>query len=150
MVRLDKSTVNHEKKEQNSSSNSFMLKLTDTQNIIRNKFKKACSNRIKCEHDANHVIQSIATPIAGDAKSFEDDYSVPKISAKQCKQHQHSSDKIYSLQTIKSRKTETNDPDALCTRLRVLLASANVHDDTNHTEEINVIIEQLRNLKILV
>lgn len=57
------------------------LKLADTQNIIRNKFKKACSKRLAHERDAKHAMKALTTAKTNGLKSFETDFSLPKATA---------------------------------------------------------------------
>lgn len=102
--------------DQHDKYNAFKLKIADTQNIIRNKFTKACANRLECERSTNQAMQ------------------------------QQTSAKIYSN---KSRKIETNDPNYLCTRLRVLLTIPNM-DEVQHAAEVNAIISHLHASGILL
>lgn len=138
----------HEKRNQNSRSEAFKLKLTDTRAVIRNKFKKACVNRLKCEREVNHAMKPLATT-ANKLKSFECGFSLPKTTSKSCRQQQLPAE-IHSHHSKKSRKIETIDPNRLCNRLKVLLASTNMCDDVQRAEEINAIINHLRKLEILV
>lgn len=125
----DKSNTLQKKREQ------IELKLVDTQKTIRNKFKKACLNRCMQERDAKNAMHALATAKTSVLKSFVLDFSKPKATTANI--------------SNKSRKIETIDPNILCTRLRVLLASPN-DSDVKQTIEKNAIIRKLYDLHLLV
>lgn len=129
----DESNTLQKKREQ------IELKIAYTQKMIRNKFKKACLNRCKQERDAKHAMHALATTKTNVSKSFVHDFSKPKATAAN----------ISSNRSNKSIKIETNDPNILCTRLRVLLASTNA-SDVEQTIEKNAIIRKLHGLHLLV
>lgn len=128
----DKSNALQKKREQ------IELKIADTQKIIRNKFKKACLDRCMQERDAKHAMHALATTKTNVLKSFVPDFSKPKATTAN----------ISSYRSNKSRKIETNDPNILCTRLRVLLSSTNA-SDVEQTAEKNAIIRKLHDLIVI-
>lgn len=117
-----------------------MLKLTDTRNIIRKKFKKACLNRLECERDANQAMKPLATINTDNLTSVEHDSPLPKATT---------TTKTTKIYTHQSRIIE-NDPNDLCARLRSLLASKKSCDYAQRIEEIKSIIAKLYDLNVLV
>lgn len=117
-----------EKPEQKS-----MAQLAVTQNVIRNKFKKAFIKRIDREHDVNQVVKPFTSNPASSSTSYDMDMQG---------QHQQST-------AVEINFWRMIDPNELCNRLRTLLASTNTFD-AKHTEEINAIIRTLRELEILL
>lgn len=103
-------------------------KLTATQNIIRKKFENAYKIRVEHENNVNQAIKPV-TPstilLTNDSEVEIDDFP---------------------NQSFESRVIHPNE---LCNNLRKLLASQIV-DNVNRTHEINSIIEQLRELKIII
>lgn len=105
-------------------------KLSATQNVIKNKFKHAYANRMEREYDVNQAMKSInvggttssasSLTITNEPESIKNDYSNHSI-----------------------------DPNELCTNLRKLLTSQ-IADNVNRTHEINMIVEKLRELKIVM
>lgn len=136
MKQHEKSTTN--KRSQASRSNVLKLKLTATQNVIRNKCKTACANRIQREYEVQRAMKPLTAS-----------FSSSSISAKQVKQQQQSLAKNVSKRMIKCKFAKSNDPNDLCNRLRILLVSTNASDAIRSAEK-NVIIRKLRDLKILV
>lgn len=136
MHKHEKSTTC--KRSQASRSNALTLKLSATQNVIRSKFKTACANRRGREQEVKHAMKPLTVSLASSS-----------IRAKRVKQqqHQHSLAEFFSKRLIKYARS--NDPNVLCNRLRLLLASTNA-PDAIQTEKKNAIISKLRDLKILV
>lgn len=114
------------------SKSNPLLKLTNTRNIIRKKFKIACMNRLECERDANQAMKPIASTTTK-TKNF------PLAIAP-----------IARINSQQSRIIETNDPNDLCARLRALLASNKSYDNAQCIEEIKAIIAKLYDLNILL
>lgn len=137
MVHHKNSASFHEKKDQDSRSKAVLLKLADAQKIIRNKFKKACAKRIESERDVDRAMLPLTATNTSELNSFEHDSFPPNASLA----------KTHSSRKIKFRKSELNDPNALCSRLKLLLASSKI---TKRTDEINAIIKHLRDHEILV
>lgn len=144
-------------------SNEIMSKLLATQNVMKNKFKKAFSNRLEREHILN---QSIA-PLIASTKTTINDSETPEESdslrnlakTKNTTNQLCLATKSYSIHAIdiKSQPMSTahdihiyfEDPNKLCDRLRLLLSSQIV-GNMEHGEEINTIIAKLRELEIIV
>lgn len=102
-------------------------KLSATQNVIRDKFEKAYTNRLEHEHDVNQVFKPLATPP-----------STPS-----------SMNHAIKTGSVGTKEEMQYDPNELCERLR-LLASSQIAGDVNHAQETNSIIVKLRELKIIV
>lgn len=108
-----------------------LSKLTATQNVIRNKFKKAYTNRLEREHDVNRAMKPLTSSSTTTSLTNESGFKKKDE---------------FSNHSIESRAIDSNE---LCNSLRKLLTSQIV-DNVNHTHEINSIIEQLRELKIII
>lgn len=125
-----KSNTHQEKSEHVSRLHAFHSKLGDVQKIIRNKFKKACSNRLACERDANLTMK----PLAATSKQV---------------MHQHQQHSPAKNDSNRAFKYRLVDPNTLCNRLRVLIASTSA-SDVKQSEEIKAIIKKLHDLEIIV
>lgn len=99
-----------------------MSKLTVTQNVIRNKFQKAYTNRLENEDDLNRAMKPLIT-----TTGFE--YKTNSTTSKQ-QQQQH-------------------DPNTLCANLRILLASSHEFDDKARMQ-IKTILNELHDLEIII
>lgn len=110
-------------------------KFAATQNIIRNKFKKAYKNRIKNEHDVSHAMKPITTAITDDLKSNKSDHSkttnTPEL-------------QLGAKNNSSHLKKKSEDPNTLCDILRMLLTSG------QNDSEINDILNELRDLDIII
>lgn len=120
----DKSIILQDKKEEDSRPKSNMLKITNAQKTIKKKFKKAYTNRLECEREVIRAIKPLNT------KTKQNEFTLPGAST--------------------TLKIETSDPNVLCTRLRVLLASSKTSNKVQHTDEINSIINRLHELGLLI
>lgn len=118
-------------------------KLEATQNIIRNKFKKAHSNRIKNEHDVNRAIQPL-TAAADSSASVDSETNNSSLQAPSI----HSSAKNNSS-AIKTNEQQDRDPNALCDILRILLTPLPDFSDIECMQRINAILDELRRLEII-
>lgn len=107
-----------------------MSKLSVTQNVIRNKFKKACANRLEHEHDVDQAMKPFLMESSNEVTS-----SSTAALTKNSKE-------------VGNEKKQYNSNE-LCERLRLLLTSRIV-GSVNHTQEINTIISELRELEILI
>lgn len=142
-MNLDKSAALQEKKEQITTSNWNMKQINYVQNVIRNKFKKACKNRLEHEYSANQAMK----PLTAKTMSIKNDLpSRANIVSRQSG----------AKHKIKSRIIRKNDekmhalnPNALCDKLR-LLKNSPIAGNGHHTREINHIIAKLRELEIIV
>lgn len=131
-MNLDKSAALQEKKEQITTANVNMKQINYVQNVIRNKFKKACKNRLDHEYSANQAMKPLITT----TKSIKNDSpSRENIVSRQ-------SDAKYK---IKSRM----NPNALCDKLRFLLQSQ-FTGNRQHAHEINSLFAKLREQNIIV
>lgn len=121
--------------QQQEKRKQFELKLAVAQKIIRKKFKKAISNRRTLERNANQVMRASPTTKTIDSNSFEHNKS--------------SSENYITNPPIESEKITSNNPNDLCNRLKILLATSNVSDERKITEK-NAIISKLHELNLLV
>lgn len=122
-----KSGVQQEKEKQ------IELKLTTVQKIIRNKFKKACSDRRAHERNERNAMKTITTKNAHELKS-----SVART------------DNITSSPVSnKSIKIEMNDPNDLCYRLQKILSSPNALNALQIKKK-NEIINKLQQINLLI
>lgn len=131
--------VREKKPKQKSMSNAISSQLAVTQNVIRNKFEKACINRLEHEKDVNQVLKPlIANPTS--SSTCDDRHQQQQSTA---------AVKIKLNESVKSRLMRTSNPNELCARLRVLLAAANTTNVMKRIKEINAILEKLVELGIL-
>lgn len=120
--------MNLKKRQKTTSQLAF------TQNIIRNKFKKAFMKRIAREDDVNRVMNPLIVNHTSSAAT-----TVDMLHNQENEQQQGPA--------FEQRKSSLN-ANILCNRLRVLLASRN--RTSNMIEEIKTIIKMLRELEMLV
>lgn len=107
------------------------IQMCDTQNVIRNKFQKACMNRIDHENKQNQAME----PLHIESSNNEKSSTTTTLIAKQ-------------VDCVNEEK-EPDDPNELCNRLRLLINSQ-IADNVNHMHEINSIVAKLAELEILV
>lgn len=112
-----------------------MSKLSVTQNVIRDKFKKAYANRLEHEHDADQTMKPFLMESSNEATSLSTSSTSTLL-------------KKDSKEVGRNEESQYNSNE-LCKRLRLLLTSRIV-GSVDHTPEINTIIAELRELKILV
>lgn len=107
------------------NKDSGASKLTVMQNVIKNKFDKACTNRIQSENNVNDAIKQLFTT----SSDFSTTNNAPQI------KQDHSD----------------LDPNKLCANLRILLSSSSCNvSDTKCNQQINTIINKLRELEIIL
>lgn len=106
-------------------------KLTATQNVIRNKFHKACAIRLENERDSNDAMKhlTISSIITNDLESKN----------------------TSSHNIINTNKKNKIDPNKLCDNLKTLLATStqNVGQMT-YTHQMKAILDELRDLQIII
>lgn len=170
---IEKSIALREKKTSGDRSNEIKLKIAATQNVMKNKFEKAYTNRVEHEYNLNQAIEplralSSPTTTINESDSPNEDDSLRKLTkSKNIASQLRLATKSYSNLAIKSRPMATTsalttttptknsdsdiihnyysyNPNALCDRLRQIANNA------NQIEEINNIIAQLRDLDIIV
>lgn len=124
-----KSSVQQEKEKQ------IELKLATVQKIIRNKFKKACSNRRAHERNERNAMKTITTTTKNTHEIKSSDGRTDNITS--------------SPVSNKSIKIEMNDPNDLCIRLREILSSPNAHNALQIKKK-KEIINKLHELNFLV
>lgn len=145
-------------------SNKIKTKLAATQSVIKKKFKKAYANRLQHEHDVNQAIEpitTVATPttstliptpsLINNSESEENNISLRDLSQTKNIAHQLrlATKSYYSYKN--NRSARIDDPNELCDRLRLLLASRNADNETNtHIREIKSIVAKLHELGILI
>lgn len=132
-----------------------MSKLTTTQNVIRNKFKKIHANRLVHEQNVEQTLKPLTATAssstlllpADDLETQNNQFSLRNLSKTINNIPQlRISNKSYSNHAIKSRSIKVNnDPNALCDDLRKLLSSSLVADK----QLINTILEELYDLDII-
>lgn len=128
-----------------SRSNESMLgQMTATRNVINNKFRKACAIRIEHERDANRTLQTLATASAAAAKVT--------VRTNDSESKKRASD--YSLRKQTKNSTPQlalaiNDPNVLCSKLRILINLQNV-DSVSRTKEISSVVNKLHELGIII
>lgn len=113
-------------------------KLEATQSIIRSKFKKAHSNRIKNERDVNCIIQPL-TAAAESVASIDSEAN-------------NSSLQIASMHSnvINTNEKQNHDPNTLCDILRIQLTSLTNYSDIERMQRIKAILDELRRLEIII
>lgn len=139
-------------------------KLTATQNVIKNKFEKAYTNRLVNEHDVNHVMKPLtASPSSStssssststvDLESKNSDFSIHNLSKTTTNNSPqlHLATKSDSNHAIKlNEEKHQHDPNTLCAILRILLASSPNDGDIRCTQQIKSILDELRELEIII
>lgn len=135
-------------------------KLTAAQNVIKNKFEKAYTNRLINEHDVNRAMKpltadpsSTSTSSSVDLESKNTDFSLHNLSktttATNNSPPSHLATKNVSNHVIKTNEKKQHNPNTLCAILRILLAtSPNVGN--MHMQQINAILDELRELEIII
>lgn len=134
-----------------------LLKITETQNKIRNKFKKACENRLENEHAVNQTMEPLttfatSTTAAGETRGEEEKSTLPsqpQIIEKTI--HSTSNKKMKTSRAKMNKKNEDEkiNPKVLCARLSTLITDE-IRNNANHKREKNSIIKKLRDMKIIV
>lgn len=117
-----------------------VLKLSATRNAIRNKFKKAYTNRIEREEDVNLAMKPLT---AAPAAPTQPTTSVLEPQKEDSSPHHHRYRQLKSL----PKKTHC-DSNELCNKLRFLLTSQ-LSGNAKHTREIGAIVKKLREQKIV-
>lgn len=145
-------------------SNEIVTKIAATQSVIKNKFEKACANRLEHERDVNQMMQPLTAAatktfssptIINDSASQKDDFSLRNLSnSKNAAQQLRLATKSYSSYNNKSAnmfEMYFDNPNKLCNRLRLLVTSR-IEDNeiTYRTKEIRSIIAKLQALGILI
>lgn len=142
-MNLDKSAALQEKKERITTSNVNMKQINYVQNVIRNKFKKACRNRLEHEYNANRAMKPLTATtmlIKNDSPSREN------IVSRQSDAKHKINSRIISKN---DEKMHALNPNALCDKLRFLLQSQ-FTGNSQHTHEINSLFAELREQNIIV
>lgn len=146
-------------------TNAIMSKISATQNVMKNKFEKAYTNRMNREQNLSPVSEQLnvlPSTLMNETESSKEDVSLRSLFESKNKAHQlRLAKKSYSNQAIQPRSNAmklvdseniirkySDDPNKLSDRLRFLLTSQIA--GVNHTEEINTIISKLHNLNIIV
>lgn len=145
----EKSAAHQEKTEQESRSSEIRSKLSVTQNVIRNKFEKACKNRLEHEHDAKQAMEPFTQnqPLeikTGDLQFKDNEYSIHDLS--------NTTTKNSTLQLClppKKKYEKHCNSNELCDDLRILLSSL-INGNGNCMQEINRIIEELHEQEIII
>lgn len=142
-----------------------MSKITATQKVIRNKFKKAYTNRLEREHDVNSAMKPLTTTtlITSDLESKNNDFALRNRNLSKTTNNSprlYLTSKGYSNRAIKSKqnkpmsnrknKEKHHDPNKLCDSLRILLSSSQHTGDMKCLQQISIILNMLRELKIIV
>lgn len=138
------------------------LQMNATQNVIRNKFKSTYTNRFKNEQDVNQAMKpliarssaslsTIDKPKNSDSSThnlLQSSMSATKTTTKTSNPLQLNSNRVIKL------CSSTFDPNTLCDILRILLSTLPVnsdnHNDNRSMQQINSILNELRELEIIV
>lgn len=114
------------------------LKLAATQNVIRNKFKKAYTNRLEKEDEVNNAIEPPKATAAVAAVTNFDSLNIATP--------------IVSPSLAHLRQKNQSDPNALCDRLKILLAicQASIDSDGEDVQQIKNLIDELREQEIII
>lgn len=131
-----------------------LLKITETQNKIRNKFKNACKNRLENEHAVNRTMEPLTAFAISTTPTADKDKSTSPSQTQITEKADHSptinESTIFSAKTKKKKnKEEKIDPKILCARLSTLIADE-IRNNANHKREKNSIIKKLRDANIIV
>lgn len=125
-------------------------KLTATQNVIRNKFEKAYTNRLVNKHDVNHAMKSLTarrlSSSTTDLESENNDSSLHNLSKTTTT---NNSSQLHLVTKINTEE-KNHDPNTLCAILRILLTSSPKVGDMNCMRQINTILDELRELEIII
>lgn len=136
----------------NPDKNANMKQISDTQNVIRSKFKKAFKNRIECEHSTNRSLEPLSsrhtTKISSAATDLDSHQCLSETLSEQSTQQQQQAT-VAPERAFKYRLAERNDSNELCNRLRLLVASQ-IAGKVNNMHEIKSIISELQGHGILV
>lgn len=129
-----------------------MSRINATQNVIRNKYKKAYTRRLEHEHDVNQSMIPL-TAATTTVESKNKDFSLQNLS-KTPNVSSHLTTKSFSKRAIKSRSIKTNkekriDPNTLCDSLKILLTSSQNVGEMK-CMQISSILDELRKLEIIV
>lgn len=133
-----------------------VLKIAATQGVIRNKFEKAYTNRIKFENEVNSATQPLTsnsklttTTSAQKTNNLESENNdVSKTTNNSSSLHLAQNG--YFNHAIKTNDAKPHDPNTLCENLRLLLASSLTHtDEVECVQAINTILDELRKLDIM-
>lgn len=149
-MNIDK-FITIQKMNQNSAS-----KLSATRNVIKNKFRKARTNRLENEHDSVRAMKPLAKTVDLESKNRDYSHHMPSkttnvsplshSTSRRCLNHINNS---WAL-PIKTNKEKHHDPNTLCDSLRVLLASSlNIDACKKCMQQINAIFDELRKLEII-
>lgn len=144
------------------------LKLTATQNVIRNKFKKAHSIRLKHEHNVNSAMKFLTvSPLSSSSsltstKSIDLESENSDFASRNLLKTTNNTPRLnlparsYSNRVIKSIPFKINkkhhDLSTLCANLRILLSSSSsLHTgDMKYMQQISTILDELRELNIII
>lgn len=156
----DISTATKNKSNHENELNAIMSKIHNTQNVIRNKFEKACKNRLEHERETDCAMQPLVASISPSSdldynEIVSSSHNLPKTDALKEWVHQprlhakmRSNHAVVKSRMARKNDHEEIDTNKLCNRLRLLLSSpfAGLHYD----REINTIIAKLCEHEILL
>lgn len=120
--------------EENNEANEIKTKMISTQDVIKNKFSKAYANRIEQEKKLKQTMRSLLAVSSTHSRAATTSTKTTDNKNNKGINHIHFS---------------FNNPNELCERLRKLILIMN-EDDVKQVEEMNAIINKLRELEILV
>lgn len=126
-----------------------LLKITETQNKIRNKYEKACKNRIENEHAEKQTMEPLAAfAISTTAAEKDKSQITEKADHSTVNSVSKKNYKAKMKKKKKKNKEEKIDPNILCARLSTLITDE-IRNNANHKREKNSILKKLRELNII-
>lgn len=149
---------NNKKMKPDSESNEIVSKFIATRNVIKNKFAKACMNRMEHERDEREAIKPLTSFL--DSRSHALNLKSKGNESKKMsllKSPIKTDTKIYrsyleraiKMRKIQKNKEKKDDPNELCNRLKKLL-KLQIASNGNHEQEVHSIIKKLHDLDIFV
>lgn len=114
--------------QKTNGSETNAAKISDTRNVIMNKFKKACSIRLEHERDVNQSMKPLTALPTSSSKTMID---------------------AIEIESSEKNNEMHDNPNELCLKLKVLMQSW-FAGNVEHTHEISSIIAKLRELEIIM
>lgn len=142
-----------EKNIEETKSNEFTAKLIATQDMMKDKFKKAYANRLEREQNIHQSMRPLATSTKinnSENPEPEQSDSLRSLSkTKNTNDQLRFTNKSYSTHADVKKLDDyfdDSDPNQLCIRLRLLITAGHM----NNMKKINRIISKLHELDVLV
>lgn len=126
--------------------------MTSTRNVIKKKFRKACASRLERDRDANRALQPLTTAATTVTTSLSSSPlpPPPPTITNESESKNNTMQLGLAINSYSQRNVNnTNDPNELCAKLRLLLNSKN-GDSLHRTREISSIVNKLHGLEIIL